>query len=106
MSDERTYGFDTLQIHAGAKPDPATGAVAVPLLSAVVSILTRQLKDKAWAQLGTSGSGNHFVEFGVFQVDDVFAIVSPWITEGPGPGSNWNASRFLPVASTRAVLSH
>ena len=24
--------------------------------------LTRKLKDKAWAQLGTSGSGNHFVE--------------------------------------------
>jgi tRNA-splicing ligase RtcB len=31
-----------------------------------VSPVTRQNKDKAWAQLGTSGSGNHFVEFGVF----------------------------------------
>lgn len=31
-----------------------------------VSPVTRQLKDKAWAQLGTSGSGNHFVEFGLF----------------------------------------
>jgi len=31
--------------------------------------LTRQLKDKAWAQLGTSGSGNHFVEIGVFEID-------------------------------------
>jgi tRNA-splicing ligase RtcB (3'-phosphate/5'-hydroxy nucleic acid ligase) len=30
------------------------------------SIITRQNRDKAWAQLGTSGSGNHFVEFGVF----------------------------------------
>ena len=30
-----------------------------------VTIVTRRLKDKAWAQLGTSGSGNHFVEFGV-----------------------------------------
>jgi tRNA-splicing ligase RtcB (3'-phosphate/5'-hydroxy nucleic acid ligase) len=28
------------------------------------------LKDKAWAQLGTSGSGNHFVEFGVLEVTD------------------------------------
>jgi tRNA-splicing ligase RtcB len=27
--------------------------------------VTRDNKDKAWAQLGTSGSGNHFVEFGV-----------------------------------------
>jgi tRNA-splicing ligase RtcB len=26
--------------------------------------LTSGLKDRAWAQLGTSGSGNHFVEFG------------------------------------------
>src|SRR5690606_18623169 len=31
-----------------------------------VSPVTRQHKDRAWAQLGTSGSGNHFVEFGVF----------------------------------------
>ncbi|MFN3291956.1 MAG: O-acetylhomoserine aminocarboxypropyltransferase/cysteine synthase family protein [Gemmobacter sp.] len=27
----RTYGFDTLQIHAGARPDPATGARQVPI---------------------------------------------------------------------------
>lgn len=27
--------------------------------------ITREKKDKAWQQLGTSGSGNHFVEFGV-----------------------------------------
>ena len=27
------------------------------------------LKDKAWAQLGTSGSGNHFVEFGVLTLE-------------------------------------
>src|SRR6266496_695761 len=31
-----------------------------------VSPITKQNKDKAWAQLGTSGSGNHFVEFGLF----------------------------------------
>ncbi len=31
-----------------------------------VSPVTRQQRDRAWAQLGTSGSGNHFVEFGVF----------------------------------------
>jgi O-acetylhomoserine (thiol)-lyase len=28
---DRTYGFDTLQIHAGAKPDPATGARQTPI---------------------------------------------------------------------------
>src|SRR5213594_1307504 len=31
-----------------------------------VSPITRQNKDRAWSQLGTSGSGNHFVEFGLF----------------------------------------
>lgn len=34
-----------------------------------VTRLTHDLKDKAWAQLGTSGSGNHFVEFGVFALE-------------------------------------
>jgi len=32
-----------------------------------VTHVTERLKDKAWSQLGTSGSGNHFVEFGVFE---------------------------------------
>jgi O-acetylhomoserine (thiol)-lyase len=31
MSDDPSYGFDTLQIHAGARPDPATGARQVPI---------------------------------------------------------------------------
>jgi len=30
MSDQ-TYGFDTLQIHAGSRPDPATGARQTPI---------------------------------------------------------------------------
>jgi tRNA-splicing ligase RtcB (3'-phosphate/5'-hydroxy nucleic acid ligase) len=30
-----------------------------------VTRITRERKDKAWEQLGTSGSGNHFAEFGV-----------------------------------------
>jgi len=33
-----------------------------------VSPVTERLRDKAWSQLGTSGSGNHFVEFGLFEV--------------------------------------
>lgn len=34
--------------------------------------MVKQLKDKAWTQLGTSGGGNHFVEFGIleFEKDD------------------------------------
>jgi len=34
-----------------------------------VSPVTIRHKDRAWAQLGTSGSGNHFVEYGVLTVD-------------------------------------
>src|SRR6056297_796212 len=31
MTDGPDYGFDTLQIHAGARPDPATGARQIPI---------------------------------------------------------------------------
>lgn len=34
-----------------------------------VSPVTARHKDRAWAQLGTSGSGNHFVEYGVLTVE-------------------------------------
>jgi len=33
------------------------------------SPVTERCKDKAWKQLGTSGSGNHFVEFGTLTLD-------------------------------------
>jgi tRNA-splicing ligase RtcB len=35
-----------------------------------VTPVTSNLKDRAWSQLGTSGSGNHFVEFGELTVLD------------------------------------
>src|SRR6185369_17849411 len=41
---------------------------------------------RAWSQLGTSGSGNHFVEFGVF--------------------TNENAIEGLPPGEYVALLSH
>ena len=31
MSDDRAPGFATLAVHAGAKPDPTTGARATPI---------------------------------------------------------------------------
>ncbi|MCO7175158.1 O-acetylhomoserine aminocarboxypropyltransferase/cysteine synthase family protein [Sporolactobacillus kofuensis] len=31
MAEERQYGFETLQVHAGQVPDPTTGARAVPI---------------------------------------------------------------------------
>jgi tRNA-splicing ligase RtcB len=33
-------------------------------------VLVKELKDKAWRQLGSSGGGNHFVEFGVVEITD------------------------------------
>ncbi len=38
-----------------------------------VTRVTRENKDKAWKQLGTSGSGNHFVEFGLLTLVDADA---------------------------------
>jgi tRNA-splicing ligase RtcB len=35
-----------------------------------VSHITKRLRDRAWSQLGTSGSGNHFVEFGAFTLTE------------------------------------
>jgi tRNA-splicing ligase RtcB (3'-phosphate/5'-hydroxy nucleic acid ligase) len=35
-----------------------------------ISPVTKRMRDKAWAQLGTSRSGNHFVEFGAFATID------------------------------------
>ncbi len=34
-----------------------------------VTKITRENRDKAWKQLGTSGSGNHFVELGTLTLD-------------------------------------
>jgi len=42
-----------------------------------VSPVTRQHKDKAWAQLGSSGSGNHFVEFGEVTLETPELGVAP-----------------------------
>lgn len=32
--------------------------------------VAREMKDRAWAQIGTSGGGNHFVEFGVVEIPE------------------------------------
>ncbi|HTV42429.1 MAG TPA: RtcB family protein [Candidatus Sulfotelmatobacter sp.] len=56
-----------------------------------VSGVTRQNKDRAWSQLGTSGSGNHFVEFGTFTAH------GPIATAG---------QKELPAGTYVALLSH
>ncbi len=35
-----------------------------------VTKITKHYKDKAWVQLGTSGSGNHFVEYGTLSLSE------------------------------------
>ena len=42
-----------------------------------VSPITRQNQDRAWSQLGTSGSGNHFVEFGRFTANGRIGELAP-----------------------------
>lgn len=42
-----------------------------------VTRITRDLKPRAWAQLGTSGSGNHFAEFGEIQITDTSLGIEP-----------------------------
>jgi tRNA-splicing ligase RtcB len=42
-----------------------------------VSPVTIQNRDRAWAQLGTSGSGNHFVEFGLFTAREKIRGLEP-----------------------------
>jgi tRNA-splicing ligase RtcB len=50
------------------------------------SPVTKANRDKAWSQLGTSGSGNHFVEFGTYAARD--------------------ATKGLPPGEYVALLSH
>src|SRR6185295_13750787 len=57
-----------------------------------VSPITKQNKDRAWSQLGTSGSGNHFVEFGLFTAH--------------GPIASAGQSKELPAGTYVALLSH
>lgn len=65
-----------------------------------VSPVTDKNRDKAWSQLGTSGSGNHFVEFGVLSVGPEAAVGRG----GSEQGSGW--SMDLPPGEYLALLSH
>jgi tRNA-splicing ligase RtcB len=76
-----------------------------------VSPVTERLRDKAWAQLGTSGSGNHFVEFGSFTVD---AEQAASLGLEPGEylallshsGSRGTGAQVCDVYSKRAMARH
>ncbi|MBI3876138.1 MAG: RtcB family protein [Verrucomicrobia bacterium] len=61
-----------------------------------VSPITKQNKDRAWSQLGTSGSGNHFVEFGLFTAH---GEIAPTTGQAGTPVP-------LPAGTYVALLSH
>jgi len=42
-----------------------------------VSPVTKRSKGRAWSQLGTSGSGNHFVEFGIYTAREPIHGLAP-----------------------------
>lgn len=42
-----------------------------------ISPITKANRDRAWSQLGTSGSGNHFVEFGVLTLQEPIQNLAP-----------------------------
>ncbi len=50
--------------------------------------VTKNLKDKAWSQLGTSGSGNHFCEFGIYKANgnEYLALLTHSGSRGAGAG--------------------
>ncbi len=61
-----------------------------------VSPVTKSHKDKAWSQLGTSGSGNHFVEFGRFTAHGEIEC----------PSDQAGSTVPLPAGTYVALLSH
>ncbi|MDQ3624348.1 MAG: RtcB family protein [Verrucomicrobiota bacterium] len=67
-----------------------------------VSPVTQRLRDKAWSQLGTSGSGNHFVEFGAFTVGQAASGSSFF----PGDDRKLEACATLPAGEYLGLLTH
>lgn len=70
--------------------------------------VTRGLKDKAWAQLGTSGSGNHFVEFGAFKLgqDDLELKAGTYLALLSHSGSRGAGAAVAGHYSRRAMALH
>ncbi len=75
-----------------------------------VTAVTREVRDKAWVQLGTSGSGNHFAEWGVVNLPTGFgqlgagryvALMSHSGSRGPGAAV---CQRYSDIA--RRKLTH
>ncbi|MBI5386262.1 MAG: RtcB family protein [Verrucomicrobia bacterium] len=73
-----------------------------------VSPVTKQNQDRAWAQLGTSGSGNHFVEFGQFTVLDAALGLEPgeYLALLSHSGSRGTGAAVCDYYSKLAVKKH
>ena len=73
-----------------------------------VSPVTQRLRDKAWKQLGTSGSGNHFVEFGAFTVTDDSLGFPPgeYLALLSHSGSRGTGAQVCDTYSRRAMARH
>ena len=81
-----------------------------------ISPVTDRLRDKAWAQLGTSGSGNHFVEFGEFLItpDQAAELAKSGTAIEPGEylallshsGSRGTGAQVCEYYSRRAMSLH
>ncbi|NDJ86258.1 MAG: RtcB family protein [Chloroflexi bacterium] len=82
-------GFSQREGHA-VMDDPVFGTLDI----------ARQYKDTAWKQLGSSGSGNHFVEFGQLTVH------TPIAGTGDLEGEGSRTFGAIPPGKYLALLSH
>ena len=71
-----------------------------------VSPVTKRFRDKAAAQLGTSGSGNHFVEFGEFTVEEPIQFGVPPSGGMPSEPPEGGTTSVFPAGTYLALLSH
>jgi len=73
-----------------------------------VSPVTKANKDRAWSQLGSSGTGNHFVEFGILRIDNDSLGLDPgkYLTLLSHSGSRGTGASVCQVYSARAMELH
>ena len=73
-----------------------------------VSPITHRFKDKAWSQLGTSGSGNHFVEFGILTIekDDLGLSAGQYLALLSHSGSRGTGNEIATHYSKLALEKH
>jgi tRNA-splicing ligase RtcB len=73
-----------------------------------VSPITKQNKDRAWTQLGTSGSGNHFVEFGLFTAREKIGNLEPgeYLALLTHSGSRGTGAAVCDFYSKAAIAAH